>query len=192
MRACGERTSMTTEKRKRGAPPSNCNAFKHGKYTRERRALCAAIRAYIHEGRAFAAALDAVAIDPRCWSPNRQSAGGVFPIEVPEPLRSAAEPEDEANRYPTERIPFRTREDHMHKTSFRVAKRAGVAAASLIISCGLALAPCAARTDYGRARRVPSSSPSLPSSWLSSCSPRRGGARPRFPYQRVLGLRQHL
>ena len=34
--------------KKRGAPFGNRNAFKHGKYTRERRALYADIRAHIH------------------------------------------------------------------------------------------------------------------------------------------------
>src|ERR1700733_11738736 len=36
---------------RRGAPKGNSNALKHGKYTRERRALYAAIRAHIEEGR---------------------------------------------------------------------------------------------------------------------------------------------
>lgn len=45
--------------RKRGAPAGNRNAFKHGRYTRERRALYAAVRAHIEHGRALTAALDA-------------------------------------------------------------------------------------------------------------------------------------
>ena len=36
-------------------PPGNENAFKHGRYTTERRALHAAIRAHIREGRALIA-----------------------------------------------------------------------------------------------------------------------------------------
>jgi hypothetical protein len=54
-------------------------------------------------------------------------------------LRFAAERKDKANRYWTEGIPFITREDQMH-TSFRTAKRAGVAAVFLMIACGLAQA----------------------------------------------------
>ncbi len=41
--------------RKRGAPAGNRNALKHGKFTRERRALLAAIRAHIARGRALLA-----------------------------------------------------------------------------------------------------------------------------------------
>ena len=40
---------------RRGAPPGNKNALKHGKYTRERRALLAEVRAYIWRGRALIA-----------------------------------------------------------------------------------------------------------------------------------------
>ena len=36
-----------------GAPPGNSNALKHGKYTRERRALLAAVRTHIRKGRAL-------------------------------------------------------------------------------------------------------------------------------------------
>lgn len=36
-----------------GAPPGNRNAFKHGRDTRERRALGAEIRTYIRRGRAL-------------------------------------------------------------------------------------------------------------------------------------------
>jgi hypothetical protein len=36
---------------KRGAQPGNQNAYKHGKYTREIRALCADVRAHIRRGR---------------------------------------------------------------------------------------------------------------------------------------------
>lgn len=42
-----------------GAPYGNANALKHGKYTRERRALLAEIRAHIREGRALTAAINA-------------------------------------------------------------------------------------------------------------------------------------
>jgi hypothetical protein len=42
---------------KRGAPFGNHNAFKHGKCTRERRALYANIREYISRGRALIEAL---------------------------------------------------------------------------------------------------------------------------------------
>jgi hypothetical protein len=108
LRACAERTSMMTTKRKRGAPPGNQNALKHGKYTRERRALYRAVRAHIHEGRAFTSASMPRAIGPGCRSPNRNIAGGMFPIEVPEPLRCAAERMDRADRYWTEGIPFIT------------------------------------------------------------------------------------
>ena len=45
--------------RKRGAPPGNQNALKHGKFTRERRAFRAAIRAHIERGRALIAELGA-------------------------------------------------------------------------------------------------------------------------------------
>lgn len=41
---------------RRGAPPGNCNALKHGKYTRERCALLAAVRAHIQRGRALLSA----------------------------------------------------------------------------------------------------------------------------------------
>ena len=37
--------------RRRGAPAGNHNALKHGKFTRERYALYADVRAYVHEGR---------------------------------------------------------------------------------------------------------------------------------------------
>ena len=37
--------------RKRGAQPGNQNAYKHGKYTRERRAFRAEVRAHIRRGR---------------------------------------------------------------------------------------------------------------------------------------------
>ncbi len=50
------RTPATTP-RKRGAPMGNRNALKHGKYTRERRALYAAIRAHIEAGRLLVAEL---------------------------------------------------------------------------------------------------------------------------------------
>ena len=40
---------------RRGAPAGNPNALKHGKFTRERRALLAEIRAYIRRGRALVA-----------------------------------------------------------------------------------------------------------------------------------------
>ncbi len=43
---------------KRGAPFGNRNAFKHGKFTRERRALYADIRAHIRCGRALIAAFE--------------------------------------------------------------------------------------------------------------------------------------
>lgn len=49
----------TAAKRGPGAPPGNRNAVKHGKYTRERRALYAEIRAHIREGRALTAAIEA-------------------------------------------------------------------------------------------------------------------------------------
>jgi hypothetical protein len=39
--------------RRRGAPPGNANAFKHGKFTRERRALYADIRSYVRKTRAL-------------------------------------------------------------------------------------------------------------------------------------------
>lgn len=39
--------------RRRGAPPGNANAFKHGKFTRERLTLYADIRAFIAQGRAL-------------------------------------------------------------------------------------------------------------------------------------------
>jgi len=42
---------------KRGAPAGNRNALKHGKYTRERRALLATVRAHIQCGRALLAGL---------------------------------------------------------------------------------------------------------------------------------------
>ena len=42
---------------RRGAPCGNRNALKHGKYTRERRALYAEIRDHIREGRALTAAI---------------------------------------------------------------------------------------------------------------------------------------
>lgn len=41
---------------KNGAPSGNQNAFKHGKYTRARRALWADIRAHIRRSRALIAA----------------------------------------------------------------------------------------------------------------------------------------
>ena len=40
---------------RRGAPPGNSNALKHGKFTRERRALLAEVRAHIRCGRALIA-----------------------------------------------------------------------------------------------------------------------------------------
>ena len=40
---------------KRGGQPGNTNALKHGKCTRERRALFAAVRAHIQRGRALLA-----------------------------------------------------------------------------------------------------------------------------------------
>ena len=43
---------------KRGAPFGNRNAFKHGKFTRERRALYADIRAHIRRGRTLIAAFE--------------------------------------------------------------------------------------------------------------------------------------
>ena len=43
--------------RRSGAPLGNRNAYKHGRFTRERRALYADIRAYIAEGRALMAVL---------------------------------------------------------------------------------------------------------------------------------------
>jgi hypothetical protein len=47
--------------RRRGAPLGNRNALKHGRYTRERRALNAEVRAYIKKTRALAAYLTALA-----------------------------------------------------------------------------------------------------------------------------------
>ena len=46
-------------KRKRGAPPGNRNAFKHGKFTREIYALRRDVRAHILRGRALIAELEA-------------------------------------------------------------------------------------------------------------------------------------
>jgi len=45
--------------RTRGAQPQNQNAFKHGKYTRRRRALLAAIRAHIRHSRTLMAEITA-------------------------------------------------------------------------------------------------------------------------------------
>jgi hypothetical protein len=47
--------ALNSAPRKRGAPPGNKNALKHGKRTRERRTLLAAIRAHIQRGRALLA-----------------------------------------------------------------------------------------------------------------------------------------
>lgn len=47
--------------RRRGAPLGNHNALKHGRFTRERRALAAEVRAYIKKTRALAASLTELA-----------------------------------------------------------------------------------------------------------------------------------
>ena len=61
---------------KRGAPFGSRNAYKHGKFTRERRALYADIRAYIAKGRALMAELsrscaryDGTLVKPKLSSP---------------------------------------------------------------------------------------------------------------------------
>lgn len=65
---CLTRKSLPPETpRKRGAPLGNTNALKHGKHTRERRALFADIRAHIVTGRTLTAAL-AAAGEPDCPS----------------------------------------------------------------------------------------------------------------------------
>ena len=53
----GSKPIPAKTKRKRGAPPGNSNALKHGKYTRARRALYAEIRAHIERCDALIAAL---------------------------------------------------------------------------------------------------------------------------------------
>jgi hypothetical protein len=50
---------------RRGAPFGNRNAFKHGKFTRERRALYADIREHIRHGRALIAAVTFCGADER-------------------------------------------------------------------------------------------------------------------------------
>ena len=50
---------------KRGAPFGNRNAFKHGKFTRERRALYADIREHIRHGRELIAAVTLCGADER-------------------------------------------------------------------------------------------------------------------------------
>src|SRR3984885_3751893 len=79
-----EKNSRTS---KGGAPRGNQNRFVHGRYTRERRALYAAIRAHINEGRELialcrrvlaerrmAAALESLIQPPPCGGSQRQRA----------------------------------------------------------------------------------------------------------------------
>jgi hypothetical protein len=56
LQGSGNKAPTPASPRKRGAPPGNKNALKHGKRTREMRALRADIRAHIQRGRALLAA----------------------------------------------------------------------------------------------------------------------------------------
>jgi hypothetical protein len=56
-----KRVLVPPSPRRRGAPLGNRNALKHGRFTRERRALNAEVRAYIKKTRALAAYLTTLA-----------------------------------------------------------------------------------------------------------------------------------
>ena len=63
-----------SSRRRRGAPCGNQNAYKHGKFTRERRALYADIRAYVREGRVLMEELrrsaTSIGSSVLTWSPS--------------------------------------------------------------------------------------------------------------------------
>lgn len=78
--------------RRRGAPLGNRNALKHGRYTRERRALNAEVRAYIKRTRSLAAYLTALARAAKSLAALERFTATRRAQTVPDVARSGAAP----------------------------------------------------------------------------------------------------